>query len=189
MESETRGRSVSLVPAGCSTPADAVGAPATPDISWFDPGPVRDGVDLADNLWTVEHLARFLPWRRSRLFDVLKTDAFPAPYLLGGLTHRPVWLRRDILVWVAASPRRPVPEAGDEPNRDGRANPDEVSLAEAAKAAVQPPQAHRSAKPATRARSSRGADGQGPGLSAGSPPPLPVPPPGWTLAGNLEGLR
>ncbi|GAA2025430.1 hypothetical protein GCM10009740_13850 [Terrabacter terrae] len=170
-------------------PADGVGATATPDISWFDPGPVRDGVDLADNLWTVEHLVRFLPWRRSRLFAVLKTDTFPAPYLLGGLTHRPVWLRRDILVWVAASPRRPVPDAGDEPDRDRRAHPPEDELGDAAQAAVQPPQPHRSAKPATRTHSSRGACGQCPASSGDSSPPLPVPPPGWTMVGNLENLR
>lgn len=105
---------------------DMAGKLPRPPFVWFSPRAPHPGEpDLDDVLWTMEHLARFLPWGRTTLFALVGMEAFPQGLLLPGPRgSKRVWLRHDVLRWVDAAPRahsttRPsterLPLAGAEP--------------------------------------------------------------------------
>jgi hypothetical protein len=63
--------------------------------------------DLADQLWTWAHIARYVHRGRTATFELVSTPAFPAPLSIGGSADR-LWLADEVR--QSRAPARPQPE-------------------------------------------------------------------------------
>jgi len=77
-------------------------------------------VELADPVWTIEHVARLLRLGPRATRTAITAPGFPAPFRLNpSPTARLYWLREDVLAHLAtlagAPPPAPVPAATHHP--------------------------------------------------------------------------
>ena len=66
--------------------------------------------DIADPIYTIEHVARLLHVSVDRAREYTYQHAFPAPFILGA---RHLWDRQEILDWVRSLPRRTRTQQGE----------------------------------------------------------------------------
>jgi predicted DNA-binding transcriptional regulator AlpA len=71
------------------------------------PQPDQEHPDLADELWTSRHLARYLHCGRSTVFLTVAEPGFPAALVVRATSGRRLWVAAEVRAWTERLPRAP----------------------------------------------------------------------------------